>query len=299
MENTVVKVKRSKINRAHGADFVFMAILVIMCLSVIVPFLNVISISFSSQDAYIANPAMLIPKDVQFDAYRALLSGIGIWRSLGITLFYVAGFVALRIITSLLAGFALSIRNLKGKRWLIVYLMIPTLFSGGTVPTYLVITSLGFQNNFLVFIIPGCVAVFHILLVKTYIQGLPDAVEEAAKIDGASDIKILFSVLAPMCLPVLLTIGMLTAIAKWNDWWMGFMYIDSKKLYLLPIQNIVMKLTGEQSSTEMRKLDISMTDIGDSFKMASIVVVTLPIIIIYPFIQKYFEQGMNIGSVKG
>lgn len=299
MENTAIKVKRSKINRAHGADYVFMAILVIMCISVIIPFLNVLSISLSSQSAYGSNPAMLFPKEIQFNAYRALLSGIGVWRSFGMTLFYVAGFVALRIVTSLLAGFALSRRNLKGKRWLIVYLMIPTLFSGGTVPTYLIIRSLGFPNNFLVFIIPGCVATFHILLVKTYIQGLPDAVEEAAKIDGASDIKILFSVLAPMCIPVLITIGMLTAIAKWNDWWMGFMYIDSDHLYLLPIQNVLMKLTGEQSSEEMRKLDISMTDIGDSFKMASIVVVTLPIALIYPFVQKYFEQGMNIGSVKG
>ena len=298
MENTV-KVKRKKLNRAHGADYVFMAILIIMCLSVIIPFLNVFSISFSSQSACVENPAMLFPREIQFDAYRALLAGIGVWRSFGMTILYVAAFVTLRLVTSLLAGFALSRRNLKGKRLLIIYLMIPTLFSGGTVPTYLVISSLGFVNNILVFIIPGCVAVFHILLVKTYIQGLPDAVEDAAKIDGANDMRILFSVLAPMCLPVLLTIAMLTAITKWNDWWMGFMYINSDKLYLLPIQNVVMKLTGEQSTEEMRKLDISMTDIGDSFKMASIVVVTLPIVIIYPFIQKYFEQGMNIGSIKG
>lgn len=297
MEQTE-KTKKKKLNRIHGADYVFIGVLVLMCVTVIVPFLNVISISFSSQAAYLANPAMLLPKDVQLNAYRALLAGIGVWRSLGVTLLYVAAFVALRLVTSLLAGFALSRRDLKGKRLMIVYLMIPTLFSGGTVPTYLVISSLGFIDNFLVFIIPGCVAVFHILLVKTYIQGLPDAVEEAAKIDGASDIRILFSILAPMCIPVLVTIGMLTAIAKWNDWWMGFMYIQ-KKLYLLPIQNVVMKLTGEQSTEEMRKLDISMTDIGDSFKMASIVVVTFPIMCIYPFIQKYFEQGMNIGSVKG
>lgn len=296
--NSVTLKNKNKLNRVHGADFVFIAILVLMCITVIVPFLNVIAISLSSQEAYLANPAMLLPKDIRFDAYVALLAGVGIWRSLGVTILYVAAFVTLRIVTSLLAGFVLSRRNLKGKRLMIIYLMIPTLFSGGVVPTYLVMTALDLVDNVLVFIIPGCVAVFHILLVKTYIQGLPDAVEEAAKIDGASDIKILFSILAPMSLPVLLTIGMLTAIAKWNDWWTGFMYISSEKLYLLPIQNVVRKLTLEPS-TDMRELDISMTDIGDSFKMASIMVVTLPIMIIYPFIQKYFEQGMNIGSVKG
>ena len=175
-------------------------------------------------------------------------------------------------------------------------LLIPTLFSGGLIPTYLIISSLGLIDSFFVFILPGCVNCFHILLVKTYIRGLPDSVEDAAYLDGAGYIQLLWHILAPMSLPVLVTIGMLTAIAKWNDWWAGFMYIQDNIL-LLPLQNVVRNLVVEPD-VSMRELDISIANFSQSFKMATIVVSVFPIMCVYPFVQKYFEQGMNIGSVK-
>lgn len=298
MENTlsIKNNKKNSLNRLLPADYVFMVILVIACLTVILPFLNVISISMSSDNAVVANPAMLLPKEIQFNAYRALLGGWGIWRSIAMTLLYVVIFVALRIITSLFAGFTLSRHNLPGRKFMLTCLLIPTLFSGGLIPTYLIISSLGLIDSFFVFVIPGCVNCFHILLVKTFIRGLPDSVEEAAYLDGAGYIQLLWHVIAPMSLPVLVTIGMLTAIAKWNDWWPGFMYIQDN-LLLLPLQNVVRSLVVEPD-VSMRELDISIANFSHSFKMATITVTVFPIMCVYPFVQKYFEQGMNIGSVK-
>lgn len=293
---TMKRNKKNSLNRLLPADYVFIVILTIACLTVILPFMNVMAISISSDNAILRSPAMLFPREIHFNAFVALLGGWGIWRSIAMTLIYVVIFVALRITTSLFAGFALSRQNLPGKKWMLTSLLIPTLFSGGLIPTYLIISSLGLIDSFFVFIIPGCVNCFHILLVKTYIRGLPDSVEDAAYLDGAGYIQLLWHILAPMSLPVLVTIGMLTAIAKWNDWWPGFMYIQDN-LLLLPLQNVVRNLVVEPD-VSMRELDISIANFSQSFKMATIVVSVFPIMCVYPFVQKYFEQGMNIGSVK-
>lgn len=288
------------LNKMNATDYVIMIILVIFALSVILPFMNVISISLSNDDAYRANPSMLLPKNITFKGYAALLGGVAVWRSIFFTIIYVVFFVVLRLLTSLFAGYAISRRNLPGKRIMTTYLLIPTLFSGGMIPTYLILTSLGFMDNILVFIIPGCVSTYHILLMKTYIRGLPDSVEDAAKIDGCNTMQLLFKVLTPMCIPILCTIGMLTAIAKWNEWLFGDLYIDANK-YLLPLQNIIMKLR-ESSQSDLAEMGFGSTQaqgFQNAFNMASVMVVTLPIMLIYPFIQKYFEQGLNVGSVKG
>ncbi len=296
LKKPAVGGKKRKLNRLLPADYVFILILVILSVSVVLPFLNVIAISFSTDMEVGSKPYMIFPTSFHFDSYKVLLSSSGIWRSIGLTVIYVVGYVALNIITSLLAGFAIS-GNVPGKGFMLTYLLIPTLFSGGLVPTYLVITSLGLVDNVLLFFIIGCVSCFDILLVKTYIRGLPYSVTEAAYLDGANYLQLLFYVIAPMCVPILATIGTLAAISKWNDWWLGYMYIKDKT-YLWPIQNVIRKLSLEKDPVSMRELGINVSLFTESFQMASIMVVTLPIMCIYPFIQKYFEQGLNVGSVK-
>ncbi len=285
-------------NKLLPADYVFMILLFVFMLTVIIPVLNVVAISMSSDVAINANPAMLFPVDGNLDTYKALLSGAGVWRSIGMTVLYVVVFVSLRILTSVFGGYTISRENLPGKQLLITFLLIPTLFSGGLMPTYMVINELGMVDTIWVFLIPGCVSCFHILLVRTYIKTLPDSVEEAAKIDGASLMQILFLIIIPMSVPILITIGILTALSKWNDWWNGFMYIQNNT-WMLPLQNIVRSLTLEKDTNAMRKLDISISGRLEAFKMTVIVATSLPMVCVYPFCQKYFEQGMNLGSVKG
>ncbi len=284
-------------NKLLFADYVFIIVLFLLMLTVVIPVLNVVSISVSSDVAVNANPAMIIPSEVSFDTYKALLSGAGIWRSIGLTVLYVVVFVVLRLVTSLFGGYVISRPNLPGKRIFTTFLLIPTLFSGGLMPTYMVINELGLVDNILVFVIPGCVSCFHILLVRTYIKTLPSSVEEAAEIDGANLMQVLFLIIVPMSIPILITIGIITALSKWNDWWNGFMYIESNT-WMLPLQNIVRNLTIEQDTNAMRELDISISNYAEGFKMTVIVVTSLPMVCIYPFCQKYFEQGMNLGSVK-
>ena len=294
------EVKRSALDKLTCVDYVFMALLVVFAATIVFPFLNVIAISFSSDVGYNENRAMIIPHDFTVIGYKALLGGVAFWRSFLLTILYVACFVILRIITSMAAGYAISKKGVGGRKTMIILLMIPSVFNGGAVPTYLVLLSLGFVDNFLVFIIPACVDAYHILLVKTYLKSIPDSVVEAAQMDGANVVQVLYRILAPMCIPVLMTIGMLAAIAKWNEWYMGDMFIQ-EKTYLLPLQNVVM-LIQQSSDSALSGMDI----LGDlnifgyekSFSMATIMVVTLPIMLIYPFIQKYFEKGLNVGSVK-
>lgn len=299
-ENQVIKKRRKKFDRMTMADYVFMVVLAVLALTIILPFLNVLAISFSSDIAYNENSAMIIPSDLNVVGYKALLGGIGFWRSFAMTILYVAVFVALRIITSLAVGYAISKKKVGARKAMIVLLLIPSLFSGGAVPTYLIMVNLGFIDNIFVFFIPGCVDAYHILLVKTYIRGLPDAVDEAAEIDGANVLQCLWLVLAPMCVPVLATIAMLAAIAKWNDWYYGDMFIQDKT-YLLPLQNMVMTIQQSTDSTltSMDVLgDLDIAGYTKAFGMATIMVVTIPIMLVYPFVQKYFEKGLNIGSVK-
>lgn len=282
------------------ADYVFVIILGLLALSVIIPFMNVISISLSSDVAYNANRSMIFPKDITFVGYKALLGGIGFWRSFGVTVFYVVCYVALRLVSSLIGGYAIAKKGVGGTKAMVILLMIPMLFSGGAVPTYLLLVNLGFVDNVLVFIVVGCVDCYHILLVKTFLRGIPDSMEEAAQLDGANVIQVLFKVLAPMCKPVLVTIGMLAAIDKWNNWYLGDMYIQDKN-YLLPLQNLVMTIQ-ESSMSSITSMDIfgdlNIAGYQKAFERATTMVVTLPIMLVYPFIQKYFEKGLNVGSVK-
>ena len=287
-------------NKWLPADYVFVVILALLALSVIIPFMNVISISLSSDVAYNENRAMIFPKDITFVGYKALLGGIGFWRSFAMTVFYVVVFVTLRLVSSLIGGYAIAKKGVGGTKVMVILLMIPMLFSGGAVPTYLLMVNLGFVDNIMVFLIVGCLDCYHILLVKTFLRGIPDSMEEAATLDGANVIQVLFMVLAPMCKPVLVTIGMLAAIDKWNNWYLGDMYIQDIT-YLLPLQNLVMTIQ-ESSMSSITSMDIfgdiNIAGYQKAFERATTMVVTLPMMMVYPFIQKYFEKGLNLGSVK-
>lgn len=285
-------------NKLLPADYVFMVILALLAATIILPFMNVISISFSSDVAVNSNPAMMVPHDFQIVAYKAILRSTALLRSMGLTVLYVVAFVSLRLLTSVFAGYALSITGLPGKKVLSTYLLIPMFFSGGLVPTYIIINQLGLMNNVLVLILPGCVNVTHVLIMRTFIKGIPQEMDEAARIDGANTVQLLFRIIIPMCIPALCTIGMIAGIQKWNDWSMAFYYIPDKT-YLYPLQNWVREIVLQLDSTSKNELSIAATQFGSSLKMALIIITTLPIVVVYPFLQKYFEQGLMIGSVKG
>ena len=171
------------------------------------------------------------------------------------------------------------------------------LFSGGLIPYYILIRDLGLRDNFLVYVIPGLVSPFNVIIAKNFFQGIPDSLEESAKIDGANAIVILFKIYLPLSMPILMTIMLWAGVGKWNDWMTGLLYISNKDLLL--IQNYLRQILNTASSSSGTVVDPTFMNMAEGVKMAAIVVATLPIVMIYPFVQKYFVKGVLLGSVKG
>ena len=212
------------------------------------------------------------------------------------TIFYVVVGTVLHLIMCLITAYALSVRNLPGRKVMLMILVIPMLFGGGLIPTYLVIKSLGMLDSIWVFIIPGLVSPFNIILMKNFLLQVPDSLFEAAQIDGAKHTTILFRIVAPLSKPILATLALFTGVGRWNDWFTAVMYINDTKLY--PIQNVLRDLTLGGSSLAPSIFTSSRYTADISVQMAVTIIATVPIILVYPFLQKYFVKGIFMGSIK-
>lgn len=255
------------------------------------PFLYVLIKSFQAYDVSSGKQKIIY----NFSAYIMLISNSSLYRSFILTIVVVLLATFLNVFFTMLTAYPLSRKHLKGRIPLLLFIVIPMLFSGGIIPTYILIRDLHLRNNLLVYILPSLMSSINIIIAKNFLQGIPQSIEESAKIDGASDYKILYNIVFPLSKPIIATIGLWVAVGKWNDWMTGLLYIKNKDLTI--IQNYLRTVlsasyaTGTASSTVL--------NMPDSIRMASIVVGTLPIIIAYPFVQKYFVKGMILGSVKG
>ena len=227
-------------------------------------------------------------------AYKAILTDGGIVWTFFFSIFVVLASTAATLVVTYMAAYAMSKTYMKGRGILMTFILIPMFFSGGLIPSYLLIGSLGLKNNVLVYIIPSLVGTFNILIVKNFIQGLPQDLEEAAMIDGAGHFKIMTQIFLPLSAPIIATIGLWCAVGKWNDWMTGLLYIKDEKLYLM--QNYLRTmLSFEGGGTQNPDIMFK----SESVLMASIVVGIAPIIASFPFVQQYFIKGMILGSVKG
>lgn len=286
---------KKKLNRLKPADYVIMLVIVILVALIVIPFMNILAISFSGNAAVLHNKNMLFPKDFTGKAYLALFRSLGVWRGFGISVFITLATTALHLVITLAMGYVLSRRILPFKKALTIFTLLTMIFSGGLVPTYKVISQYGLLDTLSVLIFPGCVSAYSVLLMKNFILEIPDSVEEAATLDGANHIRMLVNVIAPMSVPVLCTLAVFCSVGKWNDWTSAFMYIN-ERTELYPLQNIVRDIAVQFDSASLKDFDFS--DSTYAFQMATIVFVSLPIALVYPFLQKYFEKGIYLGSEK-
>lgn len=276
-------------------DYVLIIILTILAAITILPFMNIIAISFSDYASVIENTGMIWPVNFNLEAY-AIIGSPDIYRSFAMTIFYVVVGTVLHLIMCLITAYALSVKNLPGRKVMLMILVIPMLFGGGLIPTYLVIKSLGMLDSILVFIIPGLVSPYNIILMKNFLLQVPDSLFEAAQIDGAKHTTILFRIVAPLSKPILATLALFTGVGRWNDWFTAVMYINDTKLY--PIQNVLRDLTLGGSSLAPSIFTSSRYTADISVQMAVTIIATVPIILVYPFLQKYFVKGIFMGSIK-
>ena len=280
------------------------ALFIVMAVAVVIPFIILVSVSLSNETDISYFGYRLIPKQIDLTAYRYVFKHPKtILNAYKVTaIFSFASMILNTVVTSLFA-YPLSRKIFKQRNKLSLFMYFTTMFSGGLVPTYILITQyLHLANTIWVYIIPGMFGVWGAFVMRTFFNGLPDSLIESAYMDGAGEYRILFQIVYPLSTPVLATMAVGTFLGKWNDWNTSMLYIDDSKLYSLQymLQRIIQNLTLLQNNEEAAMLFSDAAEVpAETVRMAMAVVVAGPILFVFPFFQKYFTKGMVMGSVKG
>lgn len=296
-------VRKKKLSGEKIFQIVDIVLMCLFMLFILAPVFTVVMTSFVSE-AEIARRGsfIFIPEEFDFSAYKMLLeSGKNIGRAYGNTLFRVLAGTALNMLVTISLAYGLSRHNLKGRVLLTGFVFFTMLFSGGMVPTYILVKSLHLIDSRWSMVLPCMVSTWNLLVMRNFFYAIPRSLEEAAVIDGANDMQILAKVVLPLSKASIATIGLFYAVSHWNAWFDAMLYIN--KTSLLPMQNILRNIItsvssiGELGSEAYNSMDV--VPPTQSIRSATIIVTTLPILVVYPFIQKYFVKGVMVGSVKG
>lgn len=288
-------------------QIVIVSLLALLCLSVIYPFLYMMAVSLNEGTDAAKGGVYLWPRAFTWINYEIVLGNSVIRHAYLITILRTVVGTITGMLVTLIAAFGLSYRLLPMRKYLLGYVLVTMLFNGGLVPFYIQLHNLGLVNTFWVFIIPGMFSAWNMFVMLKFIQGIPEALIESAELDGASPVRILFQLIVPLSKPMLAALGLFTAVGHWNDWFAGAFYVTDQNL--IPVQTFLQQLLsasdlstvlGSNSNQEALARGAQMQNITlMSIKMAVVMVSAIPILCVYPFLQKYFVKGVLIGSVKG
>ena len=289
-----------KINPARRAfvifNYIFCVLIGILC---VIPVLHVLAVSFSGKDAVFSNRVAFWPVDFCLDNYVVIMRDAQFFISYRLTILRAVLGWAVGMLATVLASYPMSLRKVMfpARPFFVVYFMITMLFGGGMIPTYLVVKSMGLLDTIWVLILPGAVSTYHIILMMNFMKGLPEALSESAFIDGAGHFRTLVSIILPLCLPSLATISLFIVLSHWNAWFDGMIYI--KNMSLKPLQTYLRSVLIVDSGVESMSLEDAMENVtADGANGAKIFSAILPIMCVYPFLQKHFAKGIVRGSVK-
>lgn len=271
----------------------------VLCL---IPFIMVISGSFTAEDAIMRYGYSLIPRKFSLEAYDFFIkSPDAVLRAYAVTILRTFAGTVLSLFLMSMTAYVLQRKDFPYRNRFSMFFYFTTLFSGGLVPTYiLMIKYLRLKDTFLALIIPLLFNVFNMIIIRTYMSSLPESISESAKIDGAGDFRIFIGIILPISTPAIATIGLFSALAYWNDWMYAMLYIQNDRLY--PLQYYLYKVLSQieaMKSLTRANINVRYTMPEESFKLAMTVVATGPIVFLYPYMQKYFIKGLTIGAVKG
>lgn len=288
------------INKFRFSDALIMIVLGLLCLTCVLPFIYLAAKSISSNNAVLAKQVYLIPKDITLDAYVSLFKDGSMVKAMGYSVVVTAIFTALGMIACTCAAYPLSKKRLKGKQAFTFLLMVPMYFTAGLIPSYLLFKDMKLLDTMWVLIWPLIYSPYNMLIMKTYLQStIPDSLEESAFLDGASNLQILWHIVLPLSKPIIATLSLFYAVGRWNAYADNQYYIrtDSLKMVQYKLYQMVASATEAQTTTLSEAAAVTSTP--EVLQAASIMFVTIPIIIIYPFLQKYFVKGAMAGAVKG
>ncbi|GAA3412511.1 carbohydrate ABC transporter permease [Paenibacillus hodogayensis] len=272
-------------------------ILTLLSLTMILPFVHIAAKSFSSEAHVLAKDILLWPRGFTTISYEYVLSNKQFFASFGNSVFITVVGTAISMALTVLAAYPLSRKGLPYTRFLMLLFVITMFFSGGLIPTYLVVKGVGLLNSLWALILPGALAPFNLILIRNFFLGVPDALEESARMDGASNFRILLSVYLPLSVPSLATVGMFYAVGYWNQFFQAMMYITDRSL--MPLQMFLLQLVTDEKSADMVVSDVFREVTPETVRAAAILCAVLPILFVYPFIQRYFVKGVMLGAVKG
>lgn len=296
------KIKMTPGDRVLNLFFyLFITLFAVICL---IPFILVVSSSLTQEQALTANGYRLWPSEFSLDAYRLVMVSADIPQAYIVTIFITIVGTFLSMLFTCAVSYAMSVKNFKSRSVLALFIYFTMLFNGGLVATYLLITkTLMLQNTIWVLLFPSLCNAWNILLMRNFFNGIPDSLAESAKIDGANDIVILFRIIIPISLPGIATIGLFYALSYWNEWYKCLLYIDSNHSQYYTLQYLIQRILRQVNYAANQPAEAvglnSITLPTYAYRMATVVVSTGPIILLYPFLQKYFVQGLTVGAVKG
>lgn len=297
-----------KIKRHTGdyiTDAVIYAVLILLAVVTLYPFLTTLAISFNDADDTARGGITVFPRSFTIENYKVIFTNQGLFQSYAITVLRtLIGGTASTFMTGMFA-YGMSKSHLKGRKVYMALCVVSMYFSGGLIPFYLLIKNLHLTNNFLVYIIPNLISVYNMIIMMTYFRSIPPGLEESAKIDGANQLKIFTRIILPVSAPIIATIALFNGVFQWNSWFDASLYITKQNLK--PVQSLLISIIDSSRFQEaLAKAGLSAEQLGRSNKinvrsitMSTIVVTILPIVMAYPFLQKYFIKGIMIGSIKG
>ncbi|RAU93311.1 carbohydrate ABC transporter permease [Paenibacillus sp. YN15] len=276
-------------------DILIYSLLIFVGIISVFPLLYVLSVSLTPYSEVLRNGGFVVlPRKLTLDAYRILFGMETIPRAFGVTIFVASVGTFLNLVLTVLLAFPLSRRKLMGRSLFIFMIVFTMMFGGGLIPTYLVVQKTGLLNTVWAMIIPGAISTFNVLVVKTFFENLPEELYESARMDGAGEFTVLSRLALPLSLPVLMTVGLFYLVGNWNVFFSAVFYITDPKLN--PLQVIV---RGLLMAADRPETSVDVTLPTTTLQMASVIAACLPVIVVYPFVQKHLTKGMLIGALKG
>ncbi|WP_339314826.1 carbohydrate ABC transporter permease [Paenibacillus sp. FSL R10-2734] len=271
--------------------------LILLSLVCLLPFLYVVAVSMTPESEVLRRGIVIIPETFTFLAYKEVFISHGIGQAYKITLFRTIVGTFFNVLFTVLAAYPLSKKYLPGRSPFLLFIVFTMMFGGGLIPTYLLTRSLGLLNSPWVLIIPNLISAFNLVIIKGFFEQLPAEIEESARVDGASELQSLWRIILPLSLPVLSTISLFYAVGHWNSYFDAIVYINDANLMPLQVilRNILLNVSTQNADSLANTGAVSMFAV----QMAAVVVTTVPILIVYPFMQKHFTKGVLLGSVKG
>jgi putative aldouronate transport system permease protein len=273
-------------------------ILLLVVYVTLFPFLNVLAQSFSGQAEINAGKVNLIPKGFNVETYKTILHDKTFWTSYRNTIVYTVVATVISMVMTTMFAYVLAKKRLMGRKFFTSFAVFTMFFHGGLIPNYVLIKSLGLTNTMWAIVVPGAISIFNMLIMKSFFEAMPEELEEAASIDGSSTYGTFLKIILPLSKPILATMVLFYAVANWNAWFSAFLYLDQSNMFpvTLYLRNLLAGATSGQSAGATAADDLQ--QIAANIKAVTMVLTVLPILCVYPFVQKHFVSGIMLGSVK-